>query len=138
MLRSVTKKSFYVFLCVFMLLSVVFSHTNMTALADNHENEIQPLSTYIQRYSQYLLIKGITATCSAELKSNSSVKLTIKMELQKKKSGTYETIKTWSESKTGTVLNMDEKRAINLLSDYRLKTTFTAGSETKVSYAYPN
>ena len=45
------------------------------------------------------------------------------MELQKKKSGTYETIKTWSASKTGTYLSVAEKRTINLLSDYRLKTT---------------
>ncbi len=60
------------------------------------------------------------------------------MELQKKKSGTYETIKTWSASKTGTYLSVAEKRTINLLSDYRLKTTFTAGTETRVAYAYPS
>lgn len=60
------------------------------------------------------------------------------MELQKKKSGTYETIKTWSVSKTGTYLSVAEKRAINLLADYRLKTTFTAGMETRVAYAYPS
>lgn len=60
------------------------------------------------------------------------------MELQKKKSGTYETVKTWSASKTGTTVLIDEKRAINLLSDYRLKTTFTAGTETRVAYAYPS
>ncbi len=50
------------------------------------------------------------------------------MELQKKKSGVYETIKTWSAGKTGTALSVSEKSAINLLSDYRLKTTFTAFS----------
>ena len=59
------------------------------------------------------------------------------MELQKKKSGVYETIETWSTSRTGMSLGMDEKRNINILCDYRLKATFTAGSETVISYDYP-
>ena len=32
---------------------------------------------------------------------------------------------------------MSESRNINLFSDYRLKVTFTAGSETETTYAYP-
>lgn len=83
-------------------------------------------------------ISGISARCTAYLQAYKTSKLAIKMELQKKKSGTYETIKTWSASKTGTTISLDEKRNINLLADYRLKTTFTAGSETRVAYAYPS
>lgn len=59
------------------------------------------------------------------------------MELQKIKSGTYTTIETWNYSKTGTVISADESRLINILCTYRLKVTFTAGTETIVSYAYP-
>lgn len=82
-------------------------------------------------------ISGINAICTAKLTAFETCKLSIKMELQKKKSGVYETIKTWSSSKTGLSLSMSEKRAINLLSDYRLKTTFTAGTEKQIKYAYP-
>ena len=134
MSKTVVKRPLYVLLCVFILLSV-FATQNVSASEQN--NEIQILSVYLQKTYHYISIRGITATCSAELKSNSSLRLTIKMELQKKKSGVYETIKTWSAGKTGTALSVSEKRAINLLSDYRLKTTFTAGSENKVAYAYP-
>jgi len=59
------------------------------------------------------------------------------MELQKKKSGTYTTIETWNSSRTGSVLTMSEDRLINVLSEYRLKVTFSAGTETVVAYAYP-
>lgn len=135
MSKTVLKRPLYVLLCVFILLSV-FAPQNV--LASEQNNEIQILSVYLQKTNHYISIRGITATCSAELKSNSSLRLTIKMELQKKKSGVYGTIKTWSAGKTGTALSVSEKRAINLLSDYRLKTTFTAGSENKVAYAYPN
>ena len=53
------------------------------------------------------------------------------------KSGEYKTIETWNASRTGTILTMEEGRLINVLASYRLKVTFTAGSETVVSYAYP-
>ena len=58
------------------------------------------------------------------------------MELQKKKSGVYETVKTWTSSKNGTYLAMSEARNINVFCDYRLKVTFTAGSETDIEYKY--
>ena len=82
-------------------------------------------------------ISGIKATCSASLRVNKSMTLSIKMEIQKKKSSGYETLKTWTGSKTGTYLTMSESRNIKLFSDYRLKVTFTAGSEIKTTYAYP-
>ena len=58
------------------------------------------------------------------------------MELQKEKSKGYETVETWTSSKTGTVLAMSESRNINVLCNYRLKVTFTAGKETEVVYKY--
>ena len=85
-----------------------------------------------------LSVSGISAKCRATLETKSSKSLKIKMELQKKKSTGYETLQTWTASKTGTSLSMDESRNINLLCSYRLKTTFTAGSETEVKYKYYN
>lgn len=58
------------------------------------------------------------------------------MELQKKKSKGYETVETWTASKTGTILTISESRNINILCNYRLKVTFTAGNETEVIYKY--
>ena len=100
--------------------------------------EIAPYYVNISLSSATLRISGIKATCNATLRSKSSVSLSIKMELQKKKSSGYETVETWTSSKTGTYLSMDESRNINLLCSYRLKTTFTAGSETEVKYKYYN
>lgn len=107
-----------------------------TAYAADDSPAITPLAVNISRHSESFEISGIKATCKASLKADKSMKLTIKMELQKLKSGTYETIKTWSSSKTGTTLTMSESRNINIFCDYRLKVTFTAGNETKVVYRY--
>ena len=46
------------------------------------------------------------------------------------------TVETWTSSKTGTYLSMSESRNINILCDYRLKVTFTAGSEKETVYRY--
>lgn len=98
---------------------------------------ITPYYVNIVKHGENFAISGIKATCKASLQTGKSMKLTIKMELQKLKSGTYETIKTWTSSKTGTTLTMSESRNINIFCDYRLKVTYTAGSETVVAYRYP-
>lgn len=98
--------------------------------------KIAPYYVNISDNYSKLEISGIKAYCSASLQTRSSMYLSIKMELQKKKSSGYETVETWTSSKTGTYLSMSESRNINILCDYRLKVTFTAGSETEVVYRY--
>ncbi len=134
MSKSIVKNSLYLLFCSFLLFSFLAPNSGYAL----DQSEIQLQSIYINKSSCFISISGITANCTSSLNTRSSTKLSIKMELQKKKSGTYETIKTWSASKTGTYLSVAEKRAINLLADYRLKTTFTAGMETRVAYAYPS
>ena len=82
-----------------------------------------------------LTISGIKATCKASLFAKKSTTLKIKLELQKKKSDGYETVETWT-SKNGTSLTMTETRNINRLCKYRIKATFTAGSEKEIVYQY--
>ena len=134
MSKSIVKNSLYLLFCSFLLFSFLAPNSGYAL----DQSEIQLQSIYINKSSCFISISGITANCTSSLNTRSSTKLSIKMELQKKKSGTYETVKTWSASKTVTTVLIDEKRAINLLSDYRLKTTFTAGTETRVAYAYPS
>ena len=134
MSKSIVKNSLYLLFCSFLLFSFLAPNSGYAL----DQSEIQLQSIYINKSSCFISISGITANCTSSLNTRSSTKLSIKMELQKKKSGTYETIKTWSASKTGTYLSVAEKRAINLLADYRLKTTFTAGTENRVAYAYPS
>lgn len=95
------------------------------------------MNTNILSSSCSFTLSGINSTSSAKLTARTSMALNIKMELQKLKSGSYTTIETWTVSKTGTSLLMEETRLINVLSTYRLKVTFTAGSETLIRYAYP-
>lgn len=115
--------------------SMVFGQAKVAEAA--MPDEIMPLYTTIASTSHGIVISGIKATCSATVSAQKSTTLKLKMELQKKKSGAYSTIETWEHSKTGVSLSASESRNINILSDYRLKTTFTAGSESTVSYAYP-
>lgn len=102
----------------------------------NNDNEIRPFYVNILRRDVSLNISGIKAECTASLRANKSMTLKIKMELQKSKSNGYETVETWTSSKTGTYLTVSESRNINIFSDYRLKVTFTAGSETEIVYKY--
>lgn len=98
---------------------------------------ITPYYVNIGKHTESFKISGIKAECLAILQSQTPMKLTIKMEFQKEKSNGYETIETWTTSKTGTALTLSESRNINIFCDYRLKVTYTAGSETVVAYRYP-
>ena len=131
-----TNKPYKKIFAVLLSLMIVFMNTTVCNAAVKNETEISPCYVNITRKEANLNISGIKATCKATLKANKSLTLKIKMELQKEKSSGYETVETWTSSKTGTVLTMSESRNINILCDYRLKVTFTAGNETEVVYTY--
>lgn len=124
-----TKKLVAMVLCLIML----FSCFQLTAFCET----ASVMNLNISAETCSLMISGINSTSSASMQTARSMSLSIKMELQKIKSGTYTTIETWTSSKTGTIITMSEDRLINILATYRLKVTFTAGSETIVRYAYP-
>ena len=123
---------------VFILWSIlmIFGNVAVANAADNHDNEVAPLYVNILSHRENIELSRIKAKCSAKLYAKNSVPLKIKMELQKEKSKGYETVETWTSSKTGTLLAMSESRNINVLCNYRLKVTFTAGKETEVVYKY--
>ena len=123
------KKTLSIILCIIILISCCEMIASSVSGGEKYTNIVVA--------SCSLTISGINSTSKAMLQAKSSMSISIKMELQKLKSGSYSTIKTWSASKTGSVLSMEETRLINVLATYRLKVTFTAGSETVVSYAYP-
>lgn len=134
MIRKVLKK----ILCVAMCLIMCGSTAAMALTMDSPDTKIvEPAYENISANSCSLKISGVNSVSSAVLHAKGSMYLHIKMELQKKKSGIYQTIETWTASRTGMVLTMEEERLINVLASYRLKVTFTAGSETVVYYDYP-
>ena len=109
---------------------------SFSAEADTADEEPTRYSV-ISANSYNIYISGLKATCSGSLTAQYSTTVKIKLELQKKSGGTYSTIKTWSDSRTGVTISLDGSKIINPLSDYRLKATFTAGSETVTRYDYP-
>lgn len=121
---------------LFLVFLMILSNTSVVNANVHNNSIINPYYVNIADCSVSLSISGIKANCSATIQSNKSVNLKIKMELQKEKSSGYETVETWTSSKTGTILAMSESRNINIFSDYRLKVTFTAGSETEIVYKY--
>lgn len=128
-------KPIKLFLCLFMMFSLL---APCAAVSAADAEEITPMAAVIDSYSCGITISGVTAKCNAWLQSSYNATLRITMELQKKNSSGYENVKTWTSSTYGRVHSMSESRAINLLSDYRLKVTFTAGNESRVAYAYPS
>ena len=133
MVRKVLKRIFCVVMCLLMCGSMA-----AIALEVDSPEPVEPRYANISNHGCALVISGVNSKSSAFMHAKKSMSLKIKMELQKKKSGVYQTIETWTDSRTGTILTMEKGRLINVLADYRLKVTFTAGSETAVSYAYPS
>ena len=131
-----SKRFFCLFLSI-LLLACAFSFNVFAEEIDAPADEIiETEYVNISKTSAEFSINGIDSKSAATLRASKSMSLKIVMELQKKKSSGYETIKTWTSSKTGTSFSMSESRAINALSTYRLKVTFTAGNETNVVYRY--
>lgn len=133
MRKLIKSKPLKVLLCTIMLFSLLTPSASVYA-ADN--TDIQPYATVIDNYSLGIKISGITAKCEASMQADYSTTLRITMELQKATSSGYENVQTWTSSKTGYTLSVSESKVINVLSDYRLKVTFTAGTESKVAYDY--
>lgn len=136
--EMVKRKSFFKMfvMCMLTCLLVCGNAATVHAAVNNDAYGITPLYADISNHATNLTISGIKAECRASVKANKTVNLTIKMELQKEKSNGYETVETWTSSKTGTYLAMSESRNINIFSTYQLKVTFTAGNETEVVYRY--
>lgn len=131
-----TAKSIRVKQIFAILFSVLLMFSSCIVANADSNGIIDTYYTEIRNWDGYFNISGIKATCSAKLVTNKSAALKIKMELQKKKSDGYETVETWTGSKSGTSLTMTETRNINRLCKYRLKITFIAGSEKEVAYKY--
>ncbi|MBQ6171071.1 MAG: hypothetical protein IJK34_00385 [Clostridia bacterium] len=122
-----------VFLFAFQLCAVAFAQGN-----DADTQKPDPIRyTNIDSYNYDCYISGLKIYANASLTAKRSMYLSITIELQKLKSGDYEPIESWSDSKTGITMSLNADRLINLLATYRIKVTFNAGGETVTAYAYP-
>ena len=124
---------------ILLILTMLFSTFAIMSYATDGEDEIvvTPRFTTISSVATSFTISGLNSTSSVLLTSKVSTSLYIKIELQKEKSTGYETLETWTKSGNGYSLLLEETRLINIFSDYRIKVTCTAGSETHVTYDYP-
>ena len=129
------KKTLSVVLILTMLFSVFA--INSSAVEVEEENTIMPRWSVISGVITGFTISGLQSTSTVSLSAQYSTSLYIKIEFQKEESTGYKTLETWEKSGTGTVLNLEKTRLINIFADYRIKVTCTAGGETHVKYDYP-
>ena len=129
------KKTVSILLILTMLFSS-FAIMSSAAVVDD-DYGVMPCFTTISSVTTSFTISGLNSTSTVLLKAKTSTSLYIKIELQKEKSSGYETIETWTKSGTGVSLGLEETRLINIFSDYRIKVTCKAGSETHTTYDYP-
>ncbi len=124
---------------IVLILTMMFSVFAISSFAAEAEEDygVMPCFTTIRSISTSFTISGINSTSTVALHAQTSTSLSIKIELQKAKSGIYETIETWTKSGTGYYLSLEETRLINIFSDYRIRVTCVAGSEKHVTYDYP-
>ncbi len=119
-----------------MLIALSASTVAFAETDDSSDSEIELRYSTIGSTSIIFDISGLTASFSTKLSAKYSTSLYIKAELQKKSSGSYSTVKTWTKSYTGTGTTLSGSKVINPLSTYRLKVTFKADNETIVRYKY--
>lgn len=130
------KKTVSILLILTMLFSS-FAIMSSAAVVDD-DYGVMPCFTTISSVTTSFVISGLNSTSTVGLSAKTSTSLSIKIELQKEKSSGYETIETWTKSGTGKSLALEETRLINVFSNYRIKVTCTAGSESHVTYDYPD
>ncbi len=134
-MRNVLIRVPVVLLLVAIIISMPILSTAQTndnsLIADNGDR-----FTTISSVSGSIVKSGITVTCRAKLKAKYSTSLKIVMVLQKDTSSGWTNVKTWTTTGTGTNLDIEESRAINILYTYRLKVTYTADSENYTTYYY--
>lgn len=135
-MSNIIKKSLSIALILTMLFSIFAFNSSASTVEE--ESVIMPRFSTISAISTSFTISGLNSTSTVSLSAKYSTSLYIKIELQKEKSTGYETIETWTKSGTGTMLLLEETRLINIFSDYRIKVTCTAGSETYTVYDYPD
>ena len=123
-----------VLLLVMIIISIPIISTAQTS--NGLLNEYEERFTIIASVSGSIVKSGITVTCGARLTARYSTNLSIVMVLQKSTSNGWTDVKTWTKTGTGTSLNTEESKTINIFSTYRLKVTFTAGSENHTNYYY--
>ena len=135
------RKGMKAVLSLALVLCMVFSISVMAFANAPSNDTAQPLFTYINRASA-TMDKGLLSTSVAATANGTAsvTKMTIKLELQKKSSGVYTTVKTWTETYNSRVAAADGSTTTSPLSTYRLKATFTAyagtKSESHVIYVY--
>ena len=134
-MSNIIKKSLSIVLILTMLFSV-FAINSSAALVEE-EYPLMPCWSVIDGVGTSFSISGLVATASVSLSSQYSTSLYIKIEFQKEESTGYKTLETWEKSGTGTILNLEETRLINIFADYRIKVTCTAGGETFTTFDYP-
>lgn len=133
-----TMKKTVSILLIFTTLLSMFAIMSFAETVDEDDDYgIMPCFSTIDAVATSFTISGINSTSSVVLTSQVSTSLYIKIELQKQKSTGYETIETWTKSGSGVVLSLEKTRLINVFSDYRIKVTCKAGSETHIRYDYP-
>ena len=134
-MTKTVKKSVSILLILTMLFSSFAIMSSAAVVEDDYD--VMPCFTTISSVTTAFSISGLNSTSSVALVSKVSTSLYIKIELQKEKSTGYETIETWTKSGNGVSLLLEETRLINVFSNYRIKVTCTAGSETHTTYDYP-
>lgn len=131
------RKTISLLLILVTLFSLFAVNANAAQTDNNYDDEIMPCFTMIRSITTSFSISGITSTSFVELNSQQPVMLIIKIELQRKESGVYKTIETWTQAGSGKHIAIEKKKVVNIFYDHRIKVTCTAGSETHVTYDYP-
>lgn len=110
---------------------------NEPAIMQTYEMSAQPYYVNISSITGDIYISGVKVylnTTVVAKKANSSIAMT--QYLERKDGSSYTIVDFWSDSCTGSILEMNNSRVCNVLKEYRLRAVVTVGTEKTTVYRY--
>ena len=113
--------------------------TAFAAIAD--DNLVSPCYTYIGSTDTSFTVNTFSCAATGDICGrNGTIKVNIKLQLQKENDGVWSTVETWEKTFNGISGELEGSATISPFSNYRLKAVYTAytssDSETLVAYRY--
>lgn len=138
------KKIAALILSVLMLLGCdkVMANTEMpveneSVITQAQEVSAQPYYVNISSIAGNIYISGVKVYLNTTVVAkNSNSNIAITQYLERKDGSSYTIVDYWSDSCTGSVLEMNNSRLCNVLKEYRLRAVVTVGTEKTTIYRY--
>ncbi|MGN0005011.1 MAG: hypothetical protein ACI37Z_03390 [Candidatus Gastranaerophilaceae bacterium] len=110
---------------------------NESVITQAQEISAQPYYVNISSIAGNIYISGVKVYLNTTVVAkNSNSNIAVTQYLERKDGSSYTIVDYWSDSCTGSILEMNNSRLCNVLKEYRLRAVVTVGTEKTTIYRY--